>query len=649
MDKLILKIFLLMLLTGNLVSGNDHKDESKFYWIFFTDKNISAVNLTESMLTDVLSRESIRKKRDMGYSWHKSDLPVHSAYIAALKDRGIKIRRQSRWFNAVTAALTPGQLEQISILPFVKNIQPVGRFKLKPEIISEIPVSKKHTQSDYGESFAQNELIGIPAMHSRGMDGSGIRIALFDTGFRWTHQALSHVNIIAARDFVENDGDVTGEYGYTHGTQVLAILAGYDPGYLIGPAWNAEYILGKTEDIWSEKHVEEDNWVAAAEWADSLGADIISTSVGYNIFDSGEESYTYEDMDGNTAIITRGADMAVKKGMVVIASAGNEGTNSWEHIIAPADGDSVLAIGGTNSKGQVWDSSSRGPSADGRIKPDLMAQAKDVLSVSSIVNDKYVNVTGTSFSSPLAAGAAALVLQLLPGITPMQLADTLKRTATRSAKPDNVYGYGLINLQKLLEYVENTQSVEISEFKVTAQKGRNTINWISDREIFNKYWILERKKQDGQPEKIAEIPGWHLREQSYSYSWSDSEIEEQQLYQYKLYNQFADNTVILRDSATVNSVAAGKIGLVSGFPNPFNHQTLFFIESDRAALVDLKITDIYGRTVKTFLKKHTIQPGFHPVYWSGENASGGVVSSGVYFAVLINNDKLKTLKLIFLK
>ena len=247
-----------------------------------------------------------------------------------------------------------------------------------------------------------------------------------DAGFsNLTHEAFSSMDIIAKWDFVDNDLDVGG---HSHGTGTLSTIGGFMEGQLIGPAYGASFILARTEnDPASETPIEEDNWIAALEWADSIGVDVTSTSLGYLDFDAPYTSYTWEDMDGNTALITIAADHAVKLGITVVNSAGNNGYNSLHNTLnAPADGDSVITIGAVSSSGVISSFSSVGPTADGRIKPDLLAMGSSVYAASTAGTSSYAYVSGTSFSCPLAAGVCALMLQKNPSLAPMEILQLIK-------------------------------------------------------------------------------------------------------------------------------------------------------------------------------------------------------------------------------
>ena len=273
---------------------------------------------------------------------------------------------------------------------------------------------------------------------------------MLDTGFHLTHQALSGLQVIAARDFIHGDSNVDNEPGQDvagqsqHGTWTVACVAGSKPGTYSGGAFGAAVALGKTENIASETPVEMDYWQFGAEWADSLGADVISSSLGYSEFDSPAESYTYADMDGRTTVVTLAAAEAARRGITVVTAAGNAGASPWFYIIAPGDADTVITSGAVDSLNVVASFSSHGPSADGRIKPDVTAMGRRVLSVSTSDDLSYVRVSGTSFSTPLTAGLVALLLEAHPAWSPLEVRQALRETALNQAAPNNDIGWGLV-------------------------------------------------------------------------------------------------------------------------------------------------------------------------------------------------------------
>ena len=341
---------------------------------------------------------------------------------------------------------------------------------------------------NYGSSLTQLEQINVPVVHDLGYSGNGVIICVLDAGFNnLEHQAFTSMNIANQWDFVNNDGNVDdeGDMGSgSHGTMTLSTIGGFYEGQLIGPAFGATYLLAKTENTDSETQVEEDNWVAGAEWADALGVDITSTSLGYIDFDDGT-GYSPAELDGNTAIITIAADIAAGKGILVVNSAGNGGGGTTT-IGAPADGDSVLAIGAVYSDGSRTFFSSVGPTGDGRIKPEVMAMGSDVY-VADTYGNYYTTASGTSFSCPLTAGAAALLWEMVPNASNMDIFEALKMTANNADAPNNYYGWGIIDIYAAYEYLAQIYSYSVT-FNVT--DGTNPIenanvNFLSQDKLTN--------------------------------------------------------------------------------------------------------------------------------------------------------------------
>lgn len=444
-------------------------------WVSFTDKTQEISKFTVQPEILLSHRALLRRSKVAASSLiDDSDLPVSSEYMKLLKEKGFEAKRVSRWLNSASGFVTAGMLEEISTFPFVKQIDVVRRYKnispveIQHAYLSKEPVARKMNYSlNYGVSLTQLEQINVPAVHDMGLHGEGVVIGVFDAGFdNLAHEAFAQMNILAKYDFVNNDTNVGNQTDMgegSHGTGTLSTIGGFKEGTLIGPAFKASYILAKTENTNSETPVEEDNWIAALEWADSIGVDVTSTSLGYIDYDYPFTSYTWQNMDGKTARITVAADLAVKKGIVVVNSAGNEGFNNLHNTLgAPADGDSVISVGAVNSKGTRVDFSSVGPTVDGRIKPDIMAMGSGVVTADSYGNN-YSFASGTSFSCPLAAGVAALIVNANPGIKPMQVRDAMRLTASKASSPDNQYGWGILDAKKAVEYARNITTVSGSK------------------------------------------------------------------------------------------------------------------------------------------------------------------------------------------
>ncbi|MEE9271434.1 MAG: S8 family serine peptidase [Candidatus Krumholzibacteria bacterium] len=429
-------------------------------WVFFADKSTNPAARLAEAEANLTPRARNRRLRNRGAGnlVDHYDIPVSPRYVQRVAAGVRRIRNTSRWLNAVAVDATPAELERLAAFRFVTKIDLVRRDRV-PEPVREDALappmrapSPSHA-ANYGPSFTQNDQINVPMMHDLGFSGNGVMICMLDAGFNnLDHVALDHLDILVTRDFVNGDSIVSDQAGQmgsgNHGTWTLGAIGGFEPGQLIGPAWGATYILAKTENTVWEKHIEEDAWIAGAEWGDSIGADIISSSLGYlNGFTSPDPNYNWADMDGNTTIVTIGADIAAGRGMLVVNSAGNNslappGTNS---LIGSADGDSVLAVGAVDNLGVRTSFSSVGNTVDGRIKPDVMAMGQGVRTASATDPTGYSSLSGTSLSCPLVAGVAALMLEANPALTNMEIIDALRNTADNAGSPDSLVGWGIID------------------------------------------------------------------------------------------------------------------------------------------------------------------------------------------------------------
>ncbi|NIP41725.1 MAG: S8 family serine peptidase [candidate division Zixibacteria bacterium] len=455
-----LSLVLLFSLTGTLLIAQDSGQSRNHqkYWVFFSDKGELSEQEIDARL-DALQRDATvpnLQKRAVVQSRQRlfdyTDLNIHKPYLDSLESLNIEIHRTTKWLNAASVSADQAQIDDLPSLDFVDSIRPVRTYSRD---ISEyqspgeaLPKIEQTYDLDYGQSFEQLQQIGVPAVHNLGFSGEGVLIGVFDTGFDPSHPAFLGMDIEATYDFINDDTDVRDEFDLqrSHGTSVLSVIGGYAPGEIIGPAYNATYCLAKTEIVTDEIQVEEDNFIAALEWADSIGCRIVSSSLGYILW------YTPEDMDGNTALITIASDLAVTKGMNVIVSAGNEGPGETS-IIAPADGDYVLAIGGVLINDEIWYASSRGPTADGRIKPDVCANSSNVY-VASYVGG-YKRSSGTSYAAPLAAGAAALLIESDPTLTSFDIIEGMRSSARQVggiSYPNNAYGYGIVDIQTAIGF-----------------------------------------------------------------------------------------------------------------------------------------------------------------------------------------------------
>lgn len=439
-------------------------------WVFFTDKGISSMGELSEKLSSAernLSSAALNRRvkaRGADNAVDFRDLPANMAYSDEVLSTGAQLRHTLRWFNAVTVNATPSQIEAMAAFPFVRYVKAIAYSISDVDIeLSPIPPDMTMVSLDYGPSQGQLEQINVIVAHELGFKGQGVIVCMMDTGYRQGHEVFQNIidsgRLIAQYDFVYHDDDTDFDeeqdsWGQpNHGTLTWSTLGGESEGNLYGPAYLASFILSKSEDISSEHHIEEDNWAAAAEWADSIGASVISASLGYRYgFDSPDEDYTYEDMDGNTTIVTIAADMAAYNGIAVATAQGNNGNLGEGSLLAPADGDSVIACGAVDPNGYLASFSALGPTYDGRIKPEVCAQGVSTVCADPGDFSGYTTAGGTSLSTPLLGGACAVLLSAHPNWTPMMVREALMMTADRSDEPDNDYGWGIADVGRALYY-----------------------------------------------------------------------------------------------------------------------------------------------------------------------------------------------------
>jgi serine protease AprX len=417
------------------------------YFIRFTDKNNNPYSLDRP--GEFLSERAIQRRIRQDIPLSFNDLPVTPAYIDSLRALGVPVYNRSKWFNAITTdTISPFLLEKIYSLSFV--IKPSDQDSMQPANgTGEGIMTQKGDLFDYNLNYGYSEdqikINNGHILHQQGYTGRGVQIAVIDAGFLGVDiiegfsDLRSDNRILGTRDFVNSRSDIYRED--IHGMHVLSIIAGNIPYEYVGTAPEASFWLLRSEDVGSEYIIEEDNWVSAAEFADSAGADIITSSLGYSTFWDASQDHTYEDMDGNSARISIAADIAASKGMLVVSSAGNFGDKLWKYISAPADADSVLAVGAIDVTGTIAAFSSRGPSSDGRIKPDVCAVGDHtyILRQSGSVGTGG----GTSLSAPIISGLAACLWQANPDATCMEIYSSIKESSDRFSSPDSIYGYGI--------------------------------------------------------------------------------------------------------------------------------------------------------------------------------------------------------------
>jgi serine protease AprX len=447
---------------------NNSSQTNFIVYVYLNDKGPNAQQKLSNPLNLVTQRSIDRrlKVKSPENVVDLTDVPIYEEYVSLINSKALNVRNQIKWLNAVSVECTRTQLDELAKLNYVKEIELVERFVKDKE---DVELSMKECtpeESDnilvdtlnYGTGSALTQItqIKVNLVHNQGVYGQGVMIASFDAGFfNLTHEVFTTLpmKIQTTYDFQNHTPTLTG---HSHGTATLSLVGGYKPGSLIGPAFKSTFILARTEVDPFEVPSEMDNWIAAAQWADSLGVDVITSSLGYLDFDPpgpGGPDFTWQDMNGNTLPITIAADLAVNHGMIVSNSAGNNGNNASHNTLnGPADGDSVITVGAVTSTGIRSDFSSVGPTTDvlARIKPDIMAMGSNNR-VAGTTGNTYYNGDGTSFSCPLNAGVCALILSANKSLTPLQVRGILRKFASNSASPNNQMGWGIIDAQQSVD------------------------------------------------------------------------------------------------------------------------------------------------------------------------------------------------------
>lgn len=494
------------------------------YWVKFTDKDLSPYSLSNP--EEFLSERAINRRTAQGIALEENDLPVNPDYVLQVMETGVTLLNTSKWFNSVTIYTTDqGALDEINGFPFVMSVDKISgngsKTSEKPFFANEsitplvqggiVKSSTSGNTYDYGQAYNQINMLNGIALHDMGFAGQGMVIAILDAGFTNTDQlsAFDYLwdngRILGWKDFVNPaNPDIFGSH--SHGTSVLSTMGANLPGEMVGTAPEASYYLLRSEDGDSEYLIEELNWVSAAEYADSVGADVINSSLGYTEFDDPTQNHTYEDMDGNTAPITIGADIAASKGILVVNSAGNSGSSSWQYIGAPADGDSVFSIGAVNSSGNYASFSSTGPTYDGRVKPNVVAQGQGSTIISAW-SGQVSSGNGTSFSSPITAGMIACLWQAHPGKRNTEIMQAVEESGTLANNPTPELGYGIPDYLLAHDMVTNSGFEYTTELSIRMFPNPFTEN----------IYIRLNEPAKGQVElRLLDVTGKSIQERTHS-------------------------------------------------------------------------------------------------------------------------------------
>ena len=451
-------------------AGAARETPSPAFWVFFRDRPVAsgaAVTVTPRALA---RRAKAARARGFAVRGDAARAPVDdrdrdpdAGYVRAVEDAGGTLRARSRWLNAVSVDADSAALVRIQALPFVTGVDRVAVLTLPEAAIptepggtsipawTQVAAADQADAVEYGDSYRQLEMLGVPEAHAMGYHGEGVLVCVLDSGFERSHEVFDRLRIREERDFVFDDRDTGYDPGQDlltqadHGTAVLSVLAGYAPGRLIGPAYESEFILGKTERIGSELRAEEDHWCEAVEWAEAEGADIVSSSLSYPLW------YRLPERDGRTAENSRVANIALERGLLVVNSTGNYGPGPLT-LSPPSDAPGVLAVGSVDANGTLSRFSSIGPTWDRRIKPDLVAMGTATRQARARTRHGYTTANGTSFSTPLIAGCAAIVLSAHPDWSPEAVWEALAMSADHASRPDPSYGWGIPNARDAIVY-----------------------------------------------------------------------------------------------------------------------------------------------------------------------------------------------------
>lgn len=462
-----------------------------YFWVGFTDKEDTPYSF--SFPEDYLSERALLRREKQNIAIDSLDLPPNPDYIQQVINLDATLIHSSKWLNGLTVFTKNDSFQvQAARLPFVREVVLTRPGSVRKSSVDKFadpgsPLDVLEIDTTlYGTSVFQVGQLNGQFLHNQDFRGQGMHIAVLDAGFYNANQYSAfdslwfNNQVLGVKDFVDKDFDVF-EMHY-HGMSVLSIMGGNEPGKLIGTAPKASYWLLRSEDIGSEYLIEEDNWVVAAEYADSVGADIINSSLGYFKFDDPTMNHTYADMDGKTTRVTRAANIAASRGMLVFASAGNEGNDiGWKYIIAPSDGDNVIGVGAVNSDGVPAPFTSHGPASDGDVKPNVSAVGWNTTVQHS--NGVIGTGNGTSYSSPVIAGAAACLWQANPEATAGQVKSAIEQSANLYNHPDSLLGYGIPDM-KLADQILKTSLLE---------RWDDGGDWLVYPNPVNDYLVLQKK------------------------------------------------------------------------------------------------------------------------------------------------------------
>jgi len=679
----------------------DAKTQTQHYWIILRNKNGSSSLQKKSDVLGISERSMKRRAKSLPPQQliDEYDVPVSETVLSQIKQTGVKIRTVSRWFNAVSVEASQQQCQMITAIPGVLQVEPVVQFKSPRPLPSTAPPASLARTSgtqgiDYGPSATQLTNMKAVDLHAIGVNGTGILIAMLDDGFNnyRTHAALKNIRVIGTYDFIHNISDVsiqpwehvTSPDQGNHGSGTLSALAGFDNGQMIGAAFGASFLLAKTEMDSSgsafDFNSEEDTYVAALEWAERLGADITSSSLGYKEFWS-TPTYTTSDMNGRTTKVARAALIAARKGVLVVTAMGNEGYISGygnqtqraeTTLISPADADSILSVGATSSDGELAAFSSCGPTADGRIKPEVVAQGMGVYWANGSTTTGYSSVSGTSCSTPLVAGAAALILSAHPQLTNMQVRDALMKTTVErkdgtsetAVYPNNFYGYGFVDafsaaLSLGPVFSNNLLVMKFPSFyRIYIWIKQNVPARMNNVYLYYKYTsgavfkAAEFLPTTNDNEYFVTLPLMELDSTAIGYvtaqdpsgvTWRTPPNGSNLYYSLRS----TPDSLIGIFPTPGKPLLPTQETLYQNYPNPFNSSTFIRYEVPEPTNIVLEVFNLLGQRVKHIFRGMVSSQGTQE--WDGTDDYGRQVASGVYFTRLVTPNSVRSIKMLFIK
>ncbi len=650
-------------------------------YVFFKDKGPEAEKylLNQTALVTQRSLERRAKVLPPDKLVGFEDIPVFGGYVDNVAAHTLRIRHVLKYVNAVSVEVTKGQIYDIANYDFVKKIDLVEKMTRNPncdETTVENDNSPVIPQSDYplvdslnyGTGLTQMSQINVNIVHNEGIYGQGVMVANFDNGLRnRNHEVFTTypMNIYKQYDFQLHD-TVAWKTTASHGTNTLSLVGGYKPGKMIGPAFGSIYLVARTEVDSFERPIEMDNWVAAAYWADSLGADVVTSSLGYLAFDTGYPDWTWQDMNGHTLVSTLAAVWLQRHGVVVCNSAGNNGQSSTQNTLnSPADADSILTVGAVTSTGTVASFSSSGPTTDvpPRIKPDVDAMGSGNYVATTGTTSSYSTGSGTSYSCPITAGVCAQMLSANRNLTHMQVIGILKKFASNYNSPNNSIGWGIINAKTSVDSARKldnqaptilhtqpfTSTLVTTAITMKAvMKDNGIIRYTRSGEAPRLYY---RKNSGSGWSAYTGVTQTSVNRDTFYFSIPGSSLGTQVQYYFavqdialptaKITTLPAGGSGINPPGATAPSSAfsflVGTPSSVSGneipveyrlfdnYPNPFNPSTTIKFSVKESNIVTLKIYDISGKEVASLVNTR-LNAGTYQINWDAAN-----FSSGIYF------------------